>query len=79
MKREPANDFITHCIKGRESMYDHLVQSLMALPDQSVRVIDGARWGRDSVLQIKSTKAELIVYLDLDEDGSIQTLHEIWQ
>ena len=27
-------------------MYDHLAQNLMALPDCSVQVIDGARWGR---------------------------------
>ena len=60
-------------------MYEHLTQNLTALPERSVHVIDGAPWGHEGALQVKSPQAELIVYLDLDEDGSIQTLHEIWQ
>ena len=79
LEREPTNDLITHRIKSRENMYDHLVQNLKALPDQSVQVIDGTPWGHEGALQIKSHEAELIVYLDLNEDGFIQTLHEIWQ
>lgn len=79
LEREPANDFITYRVKDRESMYEHLTQNLTALPERSIQVIDGAPWGHEGALQIKSPKAELIVYLDLDEDGSIQTLHEIWQ
>lgn len=79
LEREPANDFITYRVKDRESMYEHLTQNLPALPERSVQVIDGAPWGHEGALQVKSPKAELIVYLDLNEDGSIQTMHEIWQ
>ncbi len=79
LEREPANDSIAHRVKDRESMYDHLMQNLSALPEQSVQVIDGSPWGHQKALQIQSPKAGLITYIDLNEEGYIQTMHEIWQ
>ena len=79
LDREPSNDIITHSIKNRESMYEHFMQNLTALPKRTVQVIDGALWGHKSVLRIMSSEAELISYVDLNEEGYIQILHEIWQ
>ena len=79
LEREPANDSIAHRVKDRESMYDHLMQNLSALPERSLQIIDGLPWGHQKALQIQSPKAGLITYIDLNEEGYIQTMHEIWQ
>ncbi len=60
-------------------MYNYLMQNLTALPERSVQVIDGSSWEHEKALQIKSPKAELITYIDLNEEGYIQTVYEIWR
>lgn len=79
LKRQPGGDSHMDAVSDRESMYDHLKQNLEALPDATIEAIDGAPWGHTGALRITSPQAELIAFVTLNEEGYIQTMHEIWQ